>query len=433
MLKKLDGDLRHKVLPLRERARVQERWLRERLQTILPAVMKRTGFDMWIVMTDEQNEDPVTKTLLPASMINARGKMVLLFVLLPDGTVEAESVSLPSGIEHIYRNSWYGITDTDWKGKKIARPTVGQLDYVKQLVKRYNPGVIGINMDGDYPFCDGLSASNYKALFAALGEYSERLRPARALSIGWMETRSPDEIAAYDGIVQLAHAIIDEIFSPAYVTPGATTVDDLAAAFSQRILELGLRESFESSCAVFRRGDPGMHNESYVIKPGDILHCDIGIDYLGLCTDTQQLAYILRPGETEAPKGLQNAMRIAGRLQDIVCGQFAAGKTGNQILAQAREQAELEGIAPCIYSHPLGVFAHAPGPSIGNFGNQGPSEHGTLEIHPNTAYSLELNATVNIPEWDNQPLMTCLETDIFFDGKSVHYMAQRQTELILIR
>ena len=432
-MKKMDGDLHRKVLPLRQRVHVQEQWLCERLQTILPAVMKRTGFDMWIVMTDEQNEDPVTKTLLPASMTNARGKMVLVFILLPDGTVQAESVSLPSGIEHIYRNSWYGITSTDWKGKKIIPPSVKQLEFVRQLVDQHNPGTIAINLDGEYPYCDGLTASNHAALTAALGGYANRLKPSRELAIAWMETRCPGEIAAYDGIVQLAHAIIDEIFSPACVTSGVTTVDDLAAAFSQRITDLGLRESFESSCAVFRRGDPGMHNEGHVIQPGDILHCDVGIDYLGLCTDTQQLAYILRPGESEAPEGLRHALQVGGRLQDIVCSKFALGKTGNQVFAEAREQAENEGIVPCIYSHPLGVFAHAPGPSIGNFGNQGPTEHGKLEIHSCTAYSLELNVTVNIPEWDDQPLMTCIETDIFFDGNAVFYMAERQTELILIR
>jgi Xaa-Pro aminopeptidase len=420
-------------MPLKERARIQEQWLRERLKTVLPQVMKSTGFDMWIIMTDEQNEDPVTKTLLPASMINARGKMILVFTLMTDGTVKCESVSRPSGIENIYCNSWYGITDTDWKGKKITPPTTGQLEYVRQLVERYNPQTIGINMDEEYPYCDGLSASNYATLGNALGEYGQRLKPARNLATGWMETRCPGEIAAYDGIVQLAHAIIGEIFSPACVTPGITTVDDLAAAFTQRIIDLGLKESFESSCAVFRHNDPGMHNEGYVIQPGDILHCDIGIEYLGLCTDTQQLAYILRPGETQAPAGLCHALKVGNRLQDIVCSKFATGKTGNQILAEARKQAESEEIIPCIYSHPLGVFAHAPGPSIGFFGNQEASEHGKLEIHPYTAYSLELNTTVNIAEWDNQALMTCIETDILFDGKSVYFMAERQTELILIR
>ncbi len=33
-----------------------------------------------------------------------------------------------------------------------------------------------------------------------------------------------------------------------------------------------------------------------MIHRGDLLHCDFGIRYLGLCTDTQQMAYLLKDG-----------------------------------------------------------------------------------------------------------------------------------------
>jgi len=432
-MKTMKGQLKEKILPLKKRVEVQNKWLRNRLFVLLPELMRESGIDMWLIMTDEQNEDPITKTLLPASMINARSKMMLLFTLDDAGNVMAETISKPCGIEDLYQNRWYGISDTDWKGKKMIPPQNTALEYFAARVKEVKPNKIGIQMDASFPYCDGLSASNYRALCDALGEDAKRLTSATDLSIRWMETRTEEELQAYDGIVQLAHSIIDEVFSPAYVTPGVTTVDELAAVFSQKIIDLGIKESFESSCAVFRKGDPGMHNEGYTILPGDILHCDIGIDYLGLCTDTQQLAYILKPGETEAPEGLKHALRVGNRLQDIVISKFERDKTGNQILAEAREEAIKQGLEPCIYSHPLGVFAHAPGPSIGSFGNQGPSEHGMLKVHTNTAYSLELNVTVPVPEWHNQPLMTCIETDIFFDGSKVFYFAERQTELILMR
>lgn len=126
-------------------------------------------------------------------------------------------------------------------------------------------------------------------------------------------------------------------------------------------------------------------------------------------------------------------MKIGNRLQDIVIGTFALGKTGNEALKESRRKATEEGIVPCIYCHPVGVFAHAPGPSVGLFSNQEFTTHGQLEFHADTNYALELNATVEIPEWDNEKLMTCLETNVYFDGKKVHYMAERQTELILIR
>jgi len=132
-MKKMTPDLARKIMPLAKQYEIQEGWLKKRLATLLPKFMKETGFDMWIVMTDEQNEDPITKTLLPASMINARGKMILMYILRDDGSVLLESVSRPSGVEHIYRNSWYNITDTDWKGKKMTPPTMTQLEYVRHL------------------------------------------------------------------------------------------------------------------------------------------------------------------------------------------------------------------------------------------------------------------------------------------------------------
>ncbi len=421
-----------KVLPIREREQFMEDNIKDRLKTILPIVMKETGFDMWIVMTDEQNEDPVTKTLIPPCLQNARGKMILVFSLLPDGTVEAQTVSRPSGIEHIYLNKFYGITSTDWKGKQITPPSMSALEYVKSIVEAYNPKKIGINTDCSHPYCDGLTLSNYNALKNALGEYAERLISATELGVRWMETRSKAEIAVYNDVVGIAHGIIAECFNPDVIIPGKSTVDDARYFMSQRMSDLGVMPSFEASCAVFRHGEPGMHNEGITIMPGDILHCDMGIDYLGLCTDTQKLAYILRPGETEAPEGLKNALKTANRLQDIVCSLIKVGKTGNDVLEQARKQAIDEGITPCIYTHPLGVFAHAPGPSIGRFGNQKADVHGEPEFHPSTVYSLELNATVKIPEWNGESLMTCIETDIYFDGDTVHYIADRQTELILI-
>ena len=207
-MKQMTSDLSRKILPLARQYEIQEGWLKKRLATLLPKFMKETGFDMWLVMTDEQNEDPITKTLLPASMINARGKMVLMYILQEDGTVLLESISSPCGIENIYRNSWYNITDTDWKGKKMKRPTTTQLEYVRELVEKHNPKTIGINIDRDYTYCDGLTAGNYLALKDALGEYADRLKSATPLSIRWMETRSPEELAAYDGIVQLVFAVL---------------------------------------------------------------------------------------------------------------------------------------------------------------------------------------------------------------------------------
>jgi len=425
--------LASKVLPLREQWEVRDRWLRERLDTLLPSLMVRTGTDMWVVVSDENNEDPVTKTLLPSCLINARGKMIFVFIKEADGTVARQCIAIPSGIEDLYQNEWYGMNSADWKGKQFKKPETTAFEFLAQLVSRCDPKTIAVNTDDIHYFADGLSHTNYTEMCKALGEkYSKRLVSARHIVLAWLETRCTSEMMAYEGIVRLAKSIIAECFTTRYVNPGITTNDDLRFAMMQRAIEMGLVPWFECSVAIFRGGYPGMHGDTHVIMPGDIIHCDFGINYLGLCTDRQELAYILRHGESEAPEGLRAALKIGNRLQDIVISNIKEGCTGNEALANSRKMAGSEGIEPWIYTHAMGFDGHGAGARVGSFSNQGDSPAGDYPIYDNTAYALELNAKVPIPEWDGQVLMTCLETEILLHGGKVHYLAGRQEALHLI-
>mgnify|MGYP000305453196 CR=1 FL=1 len=163
-----------------------------------------------------------------------------------------------------------------------------------------------------------------------------------------------------------------------------------------------------------------------------LLHVDLGIVYLRLNTDQQQHAYILRPGEKAPPAGLVAALAQANRLQDILTGNFKAGRSGNEVLALSRQQAIDEGIKPSIYSHPLGFHGHAAGPAIGMWdAQQGVPATGDYPLYPDTAYSIELNAASHIPEWDKE-VRIMLEEDAFFDGKKTWYIDGRQREFLLI-
>jgi hypothetical protein len=170
-----------------------------------------------------------------------------------------------------------------------------------------------------------------------------------------------------------------------------------------------------------------------LILPGDLLHVDFGITYLGLNTDTQEHAYILQPGETEAPEGLRQALATGNRLQDILTDEFAEGRSGNEILAGALAQAQQENIKATIYTHPIGFHGHAAGPTIGLWDQQGgvPGK-GDYPLFANTAYSIELNAAVPIPEWGGKEVRIMLEQDAFFDGSDTWYIDGRQTDLHLI-
>jgi hypothetical protein len=193
---------------------------------------------------------------------------------------------------------------------------------------------------------------------------------------------------------------------------------------------LKLTSWFHPSVSIQRPGASDKPAE--IIEPGDLLHVDFGITYLRLNTDTQQHAYVLKPGETQAPAQLRAALVTGNRLQDLLTGNFVAGRTGNEILAATRRDALAEGINPSIYTHPIGYHGHAAGPTIGLWDQQdGVPGKGDYPLYPNTAHSIELAAIIELPGWA-KPMRIKLEEDAFFDGETVRYIDGRQTELHLI-
>ena len=262
---------------------------------------------------------------------------------------------------------------------------------------------------------------------------------AENLAIRWLETRTSLELAAYPTIVELARGVVSEAFSNKVITPGVTTTDDVAWYIRQRYDELGLPIWFMPYVNLQRQGEPddpeaAFFGKSGVIQRGDVLHTDVGITYLRMNTDTQEMAYVLRLGETEVPAGLRRALEAGNRWQDILTSNFVAGRTGNEILAATNAQAVREGLRVKTYSHPVGYFGHAPGPTIGMWDNQGPTPiRGDWKLHPNTAYAIEGDVKVAVPEWDGQLVQVKLEQSAVFDGKQVWYLAGRQTAWHVIR
>jgi hypothetical protein len=159
---------------------------------------------------------------------------------------------------------------------------------------------------------------------------------------------------------------------------------------------------------------------------------DIGISYLRLNTDIQQHAYVLQPGEKEVPASIKAAFAKANRLQDILTSQFKEGRSGNEILKRALDQAKSEGIVATIYTHPLGMHGHAAGPTIGMWDmQQGVPGSGDYPVFFNTAFSIELNAASDIPEW-KKSIRIMLEEDGFFDQQGFRYINGRQRQIYLV-
>jgi Xaa-Pro aminopeptidase len=415
-------------LPLREQAAVRDRWLTQRLLDLLPVLMDRAGIELWIVAGREYNEDPVLTTLLPAAWLSARRRTVLLLHRSDDGVTPVAVSRYPVG--------QFLPASAD----EPAGPAC-EWDVVRRFVEQARPAAIGIDVSADFALADGLSHSEHAQLVRALGPYADRLVPAEQLAVGWLETRLPEEIAALHGLNRLAHEVIAEGFATA-VAPGTTTAIDLAWWLRQRLQDLGVAPWFQPSVALQRAGVPLAEQSGAllpavpydaVIEPGDLVHCDVGLSSLGLHTDTQRNAYVLRPGETAAPAGLGALLGAGNRMQDLTTTELRPGRTGNEVLAAARSAAAAEGIDADVYSHPVGTHGHGAGPTIGHWDDQGDlTGPGEYPVHTDTVYALELAVRRPVPEWGGQCVRMGLEQGISLTGAGVEYLDRRQTELDLI-
>ena len=410
-------------LPLRQQADIENRWLSERLETLLPMLMERADLDMWLVIAREYNEDPVIMTLLPQPAMAARRRTILVFHRQEDGSVDRFQVS---------RYGHSGYFETIWKPEEE-----GQYDCLARLVRERDPQHIGINVSQTTAFADGLSHAEHELLVGALGDYAGRLTSAEALAVGWLEARIEPEMIAYSHAVAMGHAIIARAFSSEVIHPSITTTDDVIWWMRQTMHDLGLRAWFQPSITIQA---PDISNDAFfasekqrkLIMPGDLLHCDMGFYYLGLATDQQQHCYIRKAGETDAPTGLRHALAVGNQLQDLHIAQFAPGKTGNEVLHDtlaAMREAKINGM---IYSHPLGYHGHAAGTVVGMWDQQsGVPGTGEMLLHDNTCYSIELNATVDVPEW-GMGVRIALEEDAMLRNGKIAWLHGRQTDLHLI-
>ncbi|MEM9619953.1 MAG: M24 family metallopeptidase [Pseudomonadota bacterium] len=415
------------ILSMRERAAVRDAWLTERLNTVIPEVMRREGADMWVLIAREYNEDPVVTTMLPATWLRARRRTVLVFFDPGEGPVERLAVSrYPVGAA--FPAAWAPEEQPD------------QWARLAEIVAERDPKRITVNVSEEFGLADGTSHQQYEEFIAALPrKYRSRVDGSEDLAIGWLETRIPAEMEVYPSIVRIAHSILAEALSEKVITPGETTTDDVSWWLRERVRDLNLITWFHPSVSVARQANDDASvsmaalKEDKVIRPGDLLHVDFGITYLGLNTDTQHHAYVLKEGETDAPQGLKDGLAAANQVQDFLTESYEAGASSNEILVAARAKSIAAGLRPSIYSHPLGFHGHGAGSPIGWWDNQGPDHpKGYRALQPDTAWSIELNATHSVPEWGGEDVMFKLEEDAFFDGKTVKYLDGRQTELYLI-
>ena len=412
------------ILTQRDQARVIDELLEDRLRSVLPSLMRREGIDMWVVISREYNEDPVIRTMIPATWFAAR-RTTMLVIFDRGADKEMEFIAVARyDVGKVFIKEWNPDLQPD------------QWAQLGKIIEARNPKKIGINKAPSWGHADGLTANDYDNLLKVVSKKNhEQIVSAEKLAVAWLETRTEKEMVIYQQICRIAHQIIAEGFSDKVIQPGVTTTEDVVWWYREEIKRLKLDTWFQPSVSV-QRNEPetitSKRPQPLVILPGDLLHVDFGITYLRLNTDTQQHAYILKSDETEAPEYLRNAFKRGNKLQDILTNNFKAGKTGNQILADSRKQAISAGITPSIYTHPIGFHGHAAGTTIGQWDMQnGVPFTGDYPMHLKTAYSIELNVSVYAIEWKKEVRIQ-LEEDGYFDETGFRYIDGRQTDLILI-
>ena len=414
------------VLPLKDRVRAIEEIQKDRLENLLPQLMEREKIDCWVIITREYNEDPIIKSLLPPTWLNARRRTILVFTL--------EEYSNKVDMAAITRYSFGSLIKSVWDKEKEPDQMKALVDYLKLK----NPKKIGINISDTYGIADGLSVTDHKLLMRYLSKsLKKRVISSEPLAVSWVETRTEKEMTLFSHLTEITHNIIKEAFSTGVITPGVTTTDDVVWWMREKVSSMGLKTWFHPTIDVQRADDSDLYafdakQKFDIIQPGDLVHCDFGITYLNLNTDCQQLAYVLKPNEVDAPKYLKDGLKAGNLLEDILTSNFKEGITGNEILKISRKDAIEKGLRPQIYTHPLGLFGHSAGTIFGMWDNQGFVQGtGEWKLNANTAYAIELNTKVYIKEW-GKDVRIMLEEPGFFSKDGFRYIKKRQEKFHLI-
>jgi len=422
---------------LREQASVRQAWLEARLERVLPRLMREQDVDMWIIPVREYNEDPVFWSIVSPTTMAARRRTIYVFHDPGEGRgVERIAIGGTSqdGLYQVIRDPDAAIGNAG-AIRRAAEPFgPEQWHLLTRVVEERSPQRIAVNASATHAFSDGLTLGEWEQMERALGPFAERVVRRELLALRLIEERLPEMLSTYRSMQEQVHALIAEMFSERVITPGVTRTADVVWWWRQRLNDLGLETWFQPSVTVQRRGVEMSDSVSPVILRGDVLHCDVGISAYGLNTDTQHMGYVLQAGETEAPAGLQAALRNANRLQDLLLEEMHPGRTGNDVLARTLARMRSEGIDGTVYTHPIGDHGHGAGPTIGLWDRQeGVPARGDVTLVPNTWFSIELQATTPVAEWDGQPVRMALEEEAHLDGDGTRrWVLARQDRFHLV-
>ena len=417
-----------KLPPVREQLETRERWLKTRLEILLLPMMRRHKMDMWIVTNEEFHPDPVVPHIAPPIPYQGRRDF---FIFSDRGTQRLEHIAVVRYPEERLKRFFEVVNPP-------GRETAAAL---RKIVEDRRPNAIALNMGGARGATGSLTYDAHKFLAEALGpEYSAKFVPAAPLIVEYMDTRLPEELEHYRTAVHITDILTRRAFSKEVIKPGKTTVGDVRWWFLQQVNDLGLDVWFHPDIRVQRRSQEtgksqqflSVADESVVLQRGDVIHIDCGINYMGLSTDWQKMAYILRPGERDAPEGLRRAMANTNRLQDALFKHIRAGAYGHEVYDATMADMKRDGVEAMIYSHSVGNQGHALGASI-DFRRPAAGAPAEPPFREGSYTSIELNTSTPVPEWGGQKVTIMMEDDAYLTAQGMRWFRPRQTSFYLIR
>jgi Xaa-Pro dipeptidase len=417
-----------KLLTVREQKLVRESWLKKRLDTMLLPMMRAQKIEMWIVSNEEFHADPVTEYIAPPVPYVGRRDY---FIFADRGGDKLDRLAVVRYPEEPLKQFFEVLNPA---GRDIPAT-------LRRIVQDRNPKTIALNMGGTRGATNGLTYDAQKFLTETLGpDYSSRFVSAAPLIVEYMDTRLPDELEHYRTAVAVTDILTQRAFSNEVITPGKTTVGDVRWWFLQQVSNLGLGVWFNPDLRVQRQKQESgktqqflsVSDESVVIQRGDVIHIDCGVNYMGLSTDWQKMAYVLREGENDAPEGLKKALANTNRLQDALFNHIRPGAKGFEVYDATMSDMKKLGIEAMIYSHSVGNQGHALGASI-DF--RRPAAGAPLEppFREGSYTSIELNTTTTVPEWGGQKVTIMMEDDAYLTKDGMKWFRPRQTAFYLIR
>jgi len=420
------GESLPKLLSLREQTDIREQWLKKRLDSMLLPMMRRHDISMWIVTTEEFHAEPLAQFVAPPiPYVGQRD----FFIFSDRGTDKLDRVAIVRYPEEHLGHFF-----------QVLNPPRNEIaETLRKTVSERNPKTIALDMGGARGATNGMTHDAYMYLSETLGkDYAARFKPAAPLITEYLDTRLPEELEHYRTAVTLTDLLTRRAFSNEVITPGKTTAGEVRWWLLQQVNNAGLDVWFQPDLRIQRQNKANgktqqflsVAEESSVIERGDVIHVDFGLNYMGMSTDWQKHAYILRQGETDVPEGLKRAMANTNRLQDLIFKYARPGVSGADVYDKTMADCRREGIEAMIYSHSIGNQGHALGTAIDFRRPTG----GPPELMREGSYtSIELNTSTPVSEWGGQKVTIMMEDDAYMTSEGFKWFRPRQTQFYLIR